>query len=296
MAIFFSMAHVINEPLIIEAAEKIQVSSTPLTDISQNRETKNKEAAPVKIEEKKFSFNKRLSKKGPELRFDMYGKFRNSLLTQGHIEVFNTSNSKRIQKIIINNNFERGHFDWDIGSFEYSGGKVQLVDLNFDGYRDLRFLDNEGATGNNWYASFLYDPGKGKFIFNRHLSSQSGLTVDTKNKQLLTYDRCGACCEFIKYYKYRDGQCVLSKIEWTEMDRTKEPGCFKITGISKVRDIEINEEKMFDPDFSEYIKKRVKIVKREGLTGSLDERQRGILGNTEGSDDHHRRFHGKDDW
>jgi len=63
------------------------------------------------------------------------------------------------------------------------------------------------------------------------------------------------------------------------MDRTKEPGCFKITGVPKVRDIKTSVDINCDPDLSGSIKKRVKIVKVEGLSGSLDGRARGILGN-----------------
>ena len=79
--------------------------------------------------------------------------------------------------------------------------------------------------------------------------------------QVITYDRCGGCFEFKKYYKYQEGCYILSKIEWTEIDRTKEPGCFKITGVPKVRDIEISLDRSCDPDFSDFIRKRVKVVK-----------------------------------
>jgi lipase chaperone LimK len=46
-----------------------------------------------------------------------------------------------------------------------------------------------------------------------------------------------------------------------------------------VRDIEINERRIYDPKFKDYLKKKVKIVKREGLNSSLDGRPRGVLGN-----------------
>jgi hypothetical protein len=198
--------------------------------------------------------------------------------TPRSIKIANASTGKLIQNIpafwVVKGKY--GNIDYPDLHF---ANMIQLVDMNFDGYLDLRFLMNTGATGNNWYASFLYDPEGGKFIFNRLLSSQSGLTVDPKNKQVITYDRCGWCLEFMKYYKYRNGHYILSKIEWTDVDTTKEPGCFKITGIPKVRDIKIDVDTSCDEALSDTIKKRVKIVKREGLTGSLDGRPRGILGN-----------------
>jgi len=149
---------------------------------------------------------------------------------------------------------------------------IQIVDMNFDGYLDFRFLIDRGGTGNDWYASYLYDPKTHKFILNKHLTDQSGLTVDAKNKQVVTYTRCGGCLEFMKYYKYQNGHYIFTKIEWTDMDRTKEPGCFKISGIPKVKDIKVTMERSCDPEFSDYIKKRVKVLKTEGLRGSLDKR------------------------
>ncbi|MCX5842258.1 MAG: hypothetical protein NT022_00650 [Deltaproteobacteria bacterium] len=269
IAIFFLIVLVINKHLI---EENISVSSPPTINTNQNKEIKEKEEDREEIEEKKVSFTKRISKKGPELRFDMYGKFKNGRLYKGHMEVFNASNPKFIQKIIINNNFPDGHFNWYIEMFGYDRLQVDMVDLNFDGYLDLRLLDNKGATGNNWYASFLYDPEGGKFIFNWLLSSQSGLTVDPKSKQVITYDTCGGCEEFMKYYKYRNGHYILSKIEWTERNNTKEPGCFKFTGIPIVGDIKIDVNRSCDPALPGFIKKRVKNVEVEGLSGSLDRR------------------------
>lgn len=267
---FFIVPNIMNKPSIQEKVETVRAASAPSpVSIDQNNKAKEQEAEQIEIQKKKFSFTERLSKKGPELRFDMYGKFKNGYLNQGHIEIFDTSKSKRIQKIIINNNFEGGHFGWLIERFGYNGHEVQLIDLNFDGYLDLRLLDNEGATGNNWYASFLYDPGKNKFIYNRHLSSQSSLVVDSKNMQVSTYNRCGACNEFIKYYKYQKGHYILSKIEWTERDSTNESGCIKITGLPKIKDIEIDVDRSCDPDLSNFINKRVKVVKEEGISRSL---------------------------
>jgi hypothetical protein len=63
------------------------------------------------------------------------------------------------------------------------------------------------------------------------------------------------------------------------MDRTKEPGCFKITGVPKVSDIKISVDRSCDPSLSDFIKKRVNVVKKEDCIDSLDGRERGVLGN-----------------
>ena len=280
MAILLLMVLVINKHLI---AETMPVSSSPLIDINQMKEPKSKEADRVEIEEKKVSFTERLSKKGPELRFNMYGKFRNSALTQGHIEIFNTSNGRQIQKIIINNNFESGHFDWDVESFEYNGHEVQLLDINLDGYLDLRILDNEGATGNNWFATYIYDPRLRKFRYHKALSTLSGVTIDKELKQIKTYWRVGWCWECREYFEMgKDNRLILKKLEWTEIDRIKaKSGCYKFTGLPRDNTAVGLGNIFYDmdqSDFEKFIRKKVKIMKKEELYGSLDGRARGVLG------------------
>jgi hypothetical protein len=274
IAIFFLMVLVINKPLIKEDTKITPVSSPPLVDINQNKEPKSKEAD--RIEEKKVSFIERLSEKGPKLLFDMYGKFKNDNLYEGYIIVFDTSNGKQIQKIIINNNFPDGHFSWDINSFEYNDHTVQLVDINFDGYLDLRLLDNEGATGNNWYATYLYDPRLKKFKYHKQLSSLSGVNVDDDSRQIITYERNGWCAENREYYKIVKDRLILTKAEWTEMDRTRdkevgEPACFKYTGKPRNSNIKIDPSKVFyNENTTSYMRKRMIDIKEEVLKGSLD--------------------------
>ena len=280
IAIFFLMALVINKQLI---AETITVSSSSPIDINQKKETKSKEADRVEIKETKISFKERLSKSGPELRFDVYDKLKNGDFYISHMEVFNTSNSKRIQKIIINNNFENGHFDWNIDSIEFNGHVVQLVDINFDGYLDLRILDNEGATGNDWYATYIYDPRLRKFRYHKALSALSGVTMDKELKQIKTYWRVGWCWECREYFEMgKDNRLILKKLEWTEMDRIKaKSGCYKLTGLPRENtavDLGNIFYDMDQSDFEKFIRKKVRILKKEELHGSLDGRARGVLG------------------
>jgi len=283
IAIFFLMILVINKYLIVET---IPVSSSPLIDINQKKEAKSKEADQAEIKETKVSFTERISKKGPELRFDVYDKFKNGVFYISHIEVFNTSNSKRIQKIIINNNFESGHFDWNIDSIEYNGHVVQLVDINFDGYLDLRILDNEGATGNDWYATYIYDPRLRKFRYHKALSTLSGVTMDKELKQIKTYWRMGGCWECREYFEFgKDNRLILKKLEWTEwteMDRIKaKSGCYKFTGLPRDNtavDLGNIFYDMDQSDFEKFIRKKVKILKKEELYGSLYGTARGVLG------------------
>ncbi|MFZ3157167.1 MAG: hypothetical protein WA124_06640 [Smithella sp.] len=249
---------------------------------------KGKANIPVEVKEKKFTFTNRLSKNGPELKFEMYGKFKNGYLNKGHINVVNVSNAKRIQKIIINDNFEDGHFDWDIKRFEYNGHEVQMVDVNFDGYLDLRLLDNAGATGNDWYSTYIYDRSSGKFKYHHELSQLSGITIDQKMKQIITYNREGACAEYIEYYGFARNKLVLLKAKWTEIDRRRDKeagsfGCFMYTGTPRNADVKIDPSRVLYPNYfkegESYIRKRMKDIKETPLQGNLDGRERGPLGN-----------------
>jgi hypothetical protein len=281
--ILFLTGHIINKPSITKDIDNNQVSSH--TPGNQNIDATKQSAERIEIKEKKISFTERLSKDGPDLRFEMYGKFRNGVLKQGHIDVFDVSGAKRIQKIIINDNYEESHFDWDIDSFEYNGHEVQMVDLNFDGYLDLRILDNEGATGNNWYASYIYDRFSGKFKFNKRLSELSGVRIDASNKQIITYSREGACSECIEYYKVISDRLFLVKIEWAEIDRRRDDevggfGCFKYTGKPRVNNLKFDAFRfIYDDRYRSYIRKKIKDIREEPLYGSLDGRRRGPLGN-----------------
>lgn len=245
---------------------------------------KGRENIPSNVKKKKITFTSRLSKNGPELKFEMYGKFKNGYLNKGHINVYDVSNAKRIQKIIINDNFEDGHFDWDIKRFEYNGHEVQMVDVNFDGYLDLRLLDNAGATGNNWYATYLYHPSSGKFKYHQELYQLSGVKIDAKNKQIITYDREGFCSECMQYYKVIADKLFLVKITWTEIDRRRDKemdgfGCFKYTGKPRSKDLRFDASRFIDDDkYRSSMRKNIKNIKEEPLYGSLDERPRGPLG------------------
>ena len=285
MALSFLLVQFINEPLKAITAETKTIAPTPAVDTNQSKQTQNKTSRHSGIEEKKTSFTKALTAKGPDLRFDMHGKFSNGDLEQGHIEVFDLSKSKRIQKIVINDNYADAHFAWPIGSFAFNDHEIQMVDMNFDGYLDLRLLDNEGATGNNWYATHLYNPSLKRFVYHRQLSSLSGVVLDPDSRQIITYNREAWCAEYIESYRIAKDRLVLVKAEWTEMDRTRDeeaggqPACFKYTGTPRSSNVKIDLNKVLSYEKKSYMRRKMTNIKEELLQGSLDGRRRGPLGN-----------------
>ena len=123
----------------------------------------------------------------------------------------------RVQRLKAKDRFDIG---WDI--YKPYTDLIQLVDLNSDGYLDLRLLHASGATGNNWYATYLFDKKTNKFRYHSELSNLSGLRYDKKSGLIKTYERCGWCAEFIGHYKMIDDKLILLKAQWTQIDRRRD--------------------------------------------------------------------------
>jgi hypothetical protein len=214
-------------------------------------------------------FSYRINDQLPEYNFRIVGSFiKDRSQTEDfhvrYIDIINPS-QKGKQRLNAKSIFDNDGSGWSKIDLEFAD-IVQLVDINFDGYRDLRVLNNTGSTGMNWYASYIYNPSSGKFKYHSELSRLPGIKVDIRNKQIVTYNRGGYCDELMEYYKVVKGNLVLVKAEWSEMDSSndkKEDGskCFKFIGIPNQKG-----------------RNKVKITK-EPLHGSLDKRQRGPLGN-----------------
>jgi hypothetical protein len=228
------------------------------------------------------AFKVRINEKLPESHFKIIGKIRADVFLPHHVEITQASNGQLIQRLTAKKRFdnhgEGWSTKWDINLAEL----VQVVDLNADGYLDLRLLYNTGVTGNNWYASYIFDPASYKFKYHDQLSEMSDVRVYAAGK-IMTYERSGWCSEYREYYKFVGSKLTLEKAEWTQMSRDMikdEPICHKMTGMPLHENIRVNLEKVFDAyEPTSYLRKKFKIVSKELLHGSLDERSRGTLGN-----------------
>jgi len=234
------------------------------------------------------SFSAKINKKVDALTFKLVGHFNKTGeyrdFVPSYIEIRNLSDRKFIQKLIVRDEFGKealGTWEMELGVMGLN--LVELVDLNFDGYLDLRVLLYTGATGVNQYASFLYSPTLKKFIFNKKLTEMSILRINPKSKQLITYDRSGWCYESMRYYEVIDNDFMLTKFEKTEMKLIKNTDrdgsdnrCFKLTIIPR------EGHAIIDNNLVIYKKgklsNKLKLIKREELNGSLDGRRRNMMG------------------
>jgi len=103
---------------------------------------------------------------------------------------------------------------------------ISFVDINFDGYTDLKiksFVTMEGTSEFNYY---LYNPDSNKFIYNQEFSNLDGnLSLDAKLKEITStiYDWREET-DYTEIYKIIDNKPVLvmSKIKAVPLeDRLK---------------------------------------------------------------------------
>ena len=228
-------------------------------------------------------FSGKVNDKLPEFKFSLHGEVKGEKFYPSYVEIINLSNSKVIQKIENKEEFNNeGYGFLEIELF--TADLMQLVDLNFDGYLDLRILRSTGATGNNFYATYIYKPELKRFEYHLGLSGLSAVTVDPDSKLIKTYWRFVSCDEFREYFKLmKNGRLILKKVEWTEVDQINtQSGCIKITAVPRDNTIcyfGYCSLFMEDEAFAKMLREKVRIIKKEEWEGSLDGRDRGPGGN-----------------
>jgi hypothetical protein len=86
------------------------------------------------------------------------------------------SDFKKIQKISVNQMVEENNF--------------QLIDWNFDGYKDITVLEFAGSAGLS-YLIWNYSPKSSKYVYNKTLSDRQGLEIDSISKYIIFHYRAG---------------------------------------------------------------------------------------------------------
>lgn len=230
------------------------------------------------------TFSTRINDKIPEMTFTINGNFDGEEFIPSNIEIRDAASGKIVQTLNAKGRFDNhGHGFAEINLF--FADLVQFIDLNDDGYLDLRLLFEAGATGNNWYATYIYQPLKKRFKYREDLSILSGLTKNPGSNIIKTYWRGGFCWECTEFFRMdSNGRLKLDKIEWSEWhsdDNDEEMGCIKYTGIPKDRNavyLGYSFYHMHQSDFGKYVRRNAKIISNEELRGSLDGRPRSAMG------------------
>jgi hypothetical protein len=102
------------------------------------------------------------------------------------------------------------------------GGLMQSIDINFDGFNDLALRTCVGATGNECYAYFLFNPQTEQFEFSKEFTDAVGVnkTINFETKEIKTiWDfGCANACFTAETYKIENHHPVLTKSTSQDVD------------------------------------------------------------------------------
>ncbi len=88
--------------------------------------------------------------------------------------------------------------------------KIWFKDWNFDGYKDVTILNNQGS-GRTVYWIWNYKPETKQFIYNKDLSDVLGLEMDSISQSIIFHYRGGWQEEFWDTLKYKKTKLVFVK-------------------------------------------------------------------------------------
>lgn len=97
--------------------------------------------------------------------------------------------------------------------------QLEMLDLNFDGYKDIWVLNEGDATGNSWYDTWIYNKPKKQWLRNAFLSKACDLSLDTVNKKIITSYWGGWADQSLSVYTVSDTTFRIVE-EWYVEGRT----------------------------------------------------------------------------
>ena len=86
----------------------------------------------------------------------------------------------------------------------------QLIDWNFDGFKDITVLNNCGSGGCAYWI-WNYSQKEQKYIYNKELSEVLGLEIDIPNKYIVFHYRAGYPEEFWDTLQYKNDKLQFVK-------------------------------------------------------------------------------------
>ena len=108
----------------------------------------------------------------------------------------------------------------------YPEFSFEFIDINFDGYQDLKFFDFTSPNGQSHaYKYWLFNNETGKFIYNENYSYKlAGIDVciDSSINMIIVYFKSGDYAMGQDRYKVINNELILSEEEGIFYDITKE--------------------------------------------------------------------------
>lgn len=102
---------------------------------------------------------------------------------------------------------------------------LELLDMNFDGYADMRLIESRPAGPNLPYLNWLYDPTSGRFVESRALDEITAPRFDARRRELQSDWRDNAARYGTDTFTFRDGELVPLR---RESRSYKTPGVYTL--------------------------------------------------------------------
>jgi hypothetical protein len=100
---------------------------------------------------------------------------------------------------------------------------LHLVDVNFDGYKDLIILNSFcGAHSNTWYDCWLWNPETSSFVVSDSFTHICNPSIDPKKKCIYSTGGSGAAYWGGSIYKFLGGKFVVTNDLYTDWGGLKE--------------------------------------------------------------------------
>jgi len=129
---------------------------------------------------------------------------------------------------------------------------LHVVDVNFDGYKDVIILNNfAGAHGNTWYDCWLWNVETSSFLLSKSFSKICNPALDPEKKCIYSTGGSGAAYWGGSIYQFIDGSFVITNDLDTGMDGLVETKL--VNGeMVVVREVSFDEEGKTINDEQEY--------------------------------------------
>lgn len=121
---------------------------------------------------------------------------------------------------------------------------LHVVDVNFDGYRDVLILNCfHGAHSNSWYDCWLWDDKTSSLIYSKSFAEICNPAIDWDKQCIYSSGGSGANSHDYSIYQYMNDQFVISNIlHWNGSDSVESRGDDIITTAG----IYVKEEQLVD--------------------------------------------------
>ena len=129
------------------------------------------------------------------------------------VEIKSANNSSLIQTIKSVNSANADPLDFNYGDLSEDSNQGILIDINFDGFKDLRFKSGQGADVNQTYDFYIFNKKTKTFELNELVSNLTNPVAFSNSKIIYSYIRSGypGTDGNVYEYKWNKNKLILTK-------------------------------------------------------------------------------------